>query len=66
MKYMIPNGSVQETLLIPLYGRKIAVKMYHDLFSDRDCQELLDKIDFEAPKMSGIKAKIASRKRKTA
>ena len=51
MKYIIPKGSVQETLLIPLYGRKMAMDLYPDLFSDRDCQELLDKIDFEAPRM---------------
>ena len=60
MKIKIPKGSVQETLLIPLYGRKMAMDMYPDLFSDRDCQELLDKIDFNPPKMSGIKAKIGA------
>ena len=60
MKYKIPKGSVQETLLIPLYGRKMAMDLYPDLFADRDCQELLDKIDFEAPKMSGIKARIGA------
>ena len=60
MKYMIPKGSVQETLLISLCGRKMAMDLYPDLFSDRDCQALLEKIDFEAPKMSGIKAKIGA------
>ena len=60
MKTTIPKGSVQETLLIPLYGRKMAMDLYHDLFSDGDCRELLDKIDFEAPKMFGIKAKIGA------
>ena len=60
MKMTIPKGSVQETLLIPLYGRKMAMDLYPDLFSDRDCQELLGKIEIEAPKMSGIKAKIGA------
>ena len=60
MKIQITKDSVQETLLIPLYGRKMAMDLYPDLFSDRDCQELLEKIDFEAPKMSGIKAKIGA------
>ena len=60
MKMQITKGSVQETLLIPLYGRKMAMDLFPDLFSDRDCQELLDKIDFKAPKMSGIKAKIGA------
>ena len=60
MKTTIPKGPVQETLLIPLYGRKMAMDLYPDLFSDGDCRELLDKIDFEAPKMFGIKAKIGA------
>lgn len=58
MKYKIEKGSVQETLLIPLYGRKLAMDSYPDLFADRDCQELLDSIEFEAPPMSGLKARI--------
>ena len=37
MKIKIPKGAVQETLLIPLYGRKMAMDLYPDLFSDRDC-----------------------------
>ena len=60
MKITIPKDSVQETLLIPLYGRKMAMDLYPDLFSDWDCQELLEQIDFEAPKMSCIKAKIGA------
>ena len=60
MKHKISKGSVQETLLIPLYGRKMAMELYPDLFSDTDCQRLFDRIDFEAPVMSGIKAKIGA------
>ena len=60
MKHKISKGSVQETLLIPLYGRKMAMELYPDLFSDTDCQRLFDIIDFEAPVMSGIKAKIGA------
>lgn len=60
MKIKISKGSVQETLLIPLYGRKMAMDLYPDLFSDADCQRLFDSIDFDAPKMSCIKAKIGA------
>ena len=60
MKYKISKGSVQETLLIPLYGRKMAMDLYPDLFSDADCQRLFESIDFEKPKMSAIKAKIGA------
>ena len=60
MKYKISKGSVQETLLIPLYGRKMAMDLYPDLFADADCQSLFDRIDFEKPKMAPIKAKIGA------
>ena len=60
MKYKIEKGSVQETLLIPLYGRKLAMDLYPDLFADKECQSLLESIDFDAPPMTGIKAKIGA------
>ena len=47
MKYKIEKGSVQETLLIPLYGRKMAMDLYPDLFADTDCQRLFDSVDFD-------------------
>ena len=47
MKYKIEKGSVQETLLIPLYGRKMAMDLYPDLFADTDCQRLFDRIDLK-------------------
>ena len=60
MKYKIEKGSVQETLLIPLYGRKMAMDLYPDLFADKECQTLLERIAFDAPPMSGIKARIGA------
>lgn len=48
-KIKIEKGTVQETLLIPLYGRKYAMDCYPDLFMDHDCQVLFDKIDFTVP-----------------
>ena len=60
MKYKIEKGSVLETLLIPLYGRKMAMDLYPDLFADKECRTLLERIDFDAPPMSGIKARIGA------
>ena len=60
MKYRIEKGSVQETLLIPLYGRKMAMDLYPDLFADHACQQLIERIEFNAPPMTGIKAKIGA------
>lgn len=60
MKYRIEKDSVQETLLIPLYGRKMAMESYPDLFKDQECQRLLERIEFDASPMTGIKAKIGA------
>ena len=60
MKCRIKKGSVQETLLIPLYGRKMAMDLYPDLFADHACQQLIERIEFNAPPMTGIKAKIGA------
>ncbi len=46
-KYKIKKGSVMETLLIPLYGKKKAVELYPDLFKDTDSIETLKKIDHD-------------------
>lgn len=45
-KIKIEKGTVQETLLIPLYGRKYAMDRYPDLFMDHDCQAIFEQIDF--------------------
>ncbi len=59
-KYKIERNSVQETLLIPLYGRKLAAQMYPDLFADQAAVELWSKIDYDMVKQSKIKLKIGA------
>lgn len=59
-KYKIQKDSVQETLIIPLYGRKLAMDMYPDLFNDKECQRLFDRIDYSFEKMGKIKTKIGA------
>mgnify|MGYP004656897419 FL=1 len=44
-KRIIEKGTVQETLVLPLYGRKRAMEMYPGNFDDRDCQWIFDKVD---------------------
>lgn len=56
-KYKIKKGSVQETLIIPLYGRKLAMELYPENFGDRQCQELFQRIDYEYPRQKKIMAK---------
>ena len=48
-KIRIEKGTVQETLLLPLYGRKWAMDMYPENFMDKDCQKLFEKVEMEVP-----------------
>lgn len=59
-KYKIEKGSVQETLLIPLYGRKVAMDMYPDLFDDRDAQKLFEQITYDFDMQGKMKRKIGA------
>ena len=47
MKYHIESNSVQETLVIPLYGRKICTELYPNVFKDEKAVELIEKIDYD-------------------
>lgn len=59
-KYKINKNSVQETLIIPLYGRKLAMELYPENFRDNECMELFERIDYDFPKQSKILAKVGS------
>ena len=59
-KYKIKKGSVQETLLIPLCGRKLAMDMYPDLFHDEDACTLFEQIDYDFEMPGKLKAKIGA------
>ena len=47
MKYHIEKNSVQETLVIPLYGRKMCSELYPSLYRDETAIHLLDAIDYD-------------------
>ena len=47
MKYHIEKNSVQETLVIPLYGRKLCTERFPNLFQDRKAVELIDRLDYD-------------------
>ena len=47
MKYSIQKNTVQETLMIPLYGRKMCSMLYGDLFRDEAAIRLLDQVDYD-------------------
>ena len=53
MKYHIEKNTVQETLVIPLYGRKVCTDLFPNLYRDETAQKLIDCIDYD---FSGLEA----------
>ena len=41
MQYRIEKNTVQETLLIPVYGRKMCTELYPNLYRDETAVRLL-------------------------
>lgn len=47
MKYKIKKDSVQETLIIPLYSRKICSSLYPNIYYDKTAVDLISQIDYD-------------------
>ena len=47
MKYKIEKNTVQETLIIPLYARKVCSELYPDLYRDETAVRLINEIDYD-------------------
>ena len=47
MRYPIEKNSIQETLVIPLYGRALCSRKFPHLFADQTAAELLERIDYD-------------------
>jgi len=47
MKYPIKKNSVQETLIVPLYGRKMCSELFPALFRDETAIRLIDQVDYD-------------------
>ncbi len=46
-KIHIEKNTVQETLIIPLYGRKMCTEQFPDLFQDPRAVELIESLDYD-------------------
>ncbi len=44
-KYKIEKNTVQETLVIPLYGRRLCSRMFPTLFQDESAAERMERMD---------------------
>lgn len=47
MKYHIEKNTVQETLVIPLFGRLVCSERYPDLFRDPEAKRICDSLDYD-------------------
>ena len=47
MKYKIEKNTVQETLIIPLFARKVCSELYPNLYRDETAVRLIDQIDYD-------------------
>ncbi|MGI5173991.1 class I SAM-dependent methyltransferase [Treponema sp. OMZ 840] len=46
-KIRIEKNSVQETLIVPLYGRKMCAEKFPDLYNDMSAKKLCEKLDYD-------------------
>ncbi len=47
MKYHIEKNTVQETLVIPLFGRLVCSEHFPELFSDAEAKRICDSLDYD-------------------
>ena len=47
MRYKIKRNTVQETLVIPLYARKMCSELYPNLYRDETALRLMEQIDYD-------------------
>ena len=47
MNYKIEKNTVQETLILPLYSRKLCSELYPNLYRDETAVRLIDQIDYD-------------------
>ena len=47
MTYKIEKNTVQETLIIPLYARKMCSELYPKLYRDETSLRLVDAVDYD-------------------
>ncbi len=50
-KLHIEKGSVQETLIIPLYGRKLCAEQFPTLYQDKYAADICESIDYDFSKL---------------
>ncbi len=50
-KFHIEKNTIQETLIIPLYARKLCTEIFPEIYSDQASIELMKKLDYDFSKL---------------
>lgn len=50
-KFHIEKNTIQETLVIPLYARKLCTEIFPEIYSDQASMELIKKLDYDFSKL---------------
>ncbi len=58
MKYKIEKNTVQETLVILLYSRKLCSELYPNLYRDETAVRLIDQIDYDFPDVIALRQQL--------
>lgn len=61
MKTHIERNTIQETLVIPLYGRKLCTEQFPNLFEDKKAVELIERIDYDFSELEKKSSSFAHR-----
>ena len=59
MKYHIEKNTVQETLVIPLYGRVKCSELYPNLYKDDEAKKIIDNLDYDFSKLEEKKRNVS-------
>ena len=46
-KMHIESNTVQETLVIPLWGRKYCSEIYPEIYQDQTAKKIMEKLDYD-------------------
>ena len=61
MKYQIRKNTVQETLVIPLYARKMCTELYPGLYRDETALRLMEEVDYDFSALAESSGKLMQR-----
>ena len=58
MKYHIEKNTVQETLVIPLFGRLVCSERFPELFSDPEAKRICDSLDYDFAEKRNLRCEV--------